>query len=415
MRRARLVGAVLVALVAVTSCGFDDERAAVTTSSLVPSRSGVAPGVEVEAGGQAPRSGADVVVAALQSVLGGLGYYRGVVDATFGSSTESALASFQRDGGLPATGRMDAASAKALVAAGVGAARPVEVLQAVMTELGFYRGQIDGIFGPATRAAIEALQRAAKVTVDGVYGPQTSAGLAVAYRDLVAPQSASTSAPVEGATSEGTLQAGSTGDDVAVLQRRLAALGYRPGPADGRYREATASAVIAFQKHEGLARDGRATPEVVARLGAPTGAGPRSVVGPHIEVDVDRQLAFLVSRDGTVAILNASTGSGRTFTDRSGTPASAVTPLGTFTVLRRVDGLVAAPRGTLYRPLYFDRGWAVHGAPVVPAEPGSDGCIRLSKADADDAFTTVPDGAPVVIYGVTASTATANPAAAPGF
>jgi peptidoglycan hydrolase-like protein with peptidoglycan-binding domain len=412
----RLAGAVVVPVVVLASCGFGEDRVAITTTSTsVVQSTGGGTGAETTAGGgSAPR--ADAVVVALQSLLGNLGYYRGVLDATFGSSTEAALASFQRDEGLPPTGRMDSASAKALAAVGAGSARPVEVLQAVMTELGFYRGQIDGIFGPATRAAIEASQRAAAVTVDGVYGPRTAAGLARLYQDLLDHLPAAKGAtPTPGPAGDGTLQAGGSGDAVAALQRRLADLGFRPGPADGRFRDATASAVVAFQKHEGLARDGRATPEVLARLAAPTGAGPRSTAGPRIEVDLDRQLAFVVSRDGTVAILDASTGSGRTFADRSGTPATAVTPVGSFAVQRRVDGLASAPLGTLYRPLFFSGAWAIHGSPLVPSVPGSDGCVRLSKVDEDYAFATVPDGAAVVIYGATAAAGTPNPAAAPGF
>lgn len=38
---------------------------------------------------------------------------------------------------------------------------------------GYTTGGIDGIYGPATRNAVMALQRASGIAADGVYGPQT--------------------------------------------------------------------------------------------------------------------------------------------------------------------------------------------------------------------------------------------------
>ena len=33
--------------------------------------------------------------------------------------------------------------------------------------------------------------------------------------------------------------------------------------------------------------------------------------------------------------------------------------------------------GNMYKPLYFDRGQAIHGANNVPRSPASHGCLRL--------------------------------------
>ena len=46
------------------------------------------------------------------------------------------------------------------------------------------------------------------------------------------------------------------GPHVLRVQEKLAALGYAPGPLDGLYGVATASAVIAFQRDHGLVTDG---------------------------------------------------------------------------------------------------------------------------------------------------------------
>ena len=37
----------------------------------------------------------------------------------------------------------------------------------------------------------------------------------------------------------------------------------------------------------------------------------------------------------------------------------------------------------MYKPLYFDRGQAIHGANTVPTSPASHGCARLRVGDQD--------------------------------
>lgn len=52
-----------------------------------------------------------------------------------------------------------------------------------------------------------------------------------------------------------TLQQGSTGPDVTVLQQRLAVLGYTV-TADGQFGAGTKAAVVTFQQKAGLTADG---------------------------------------------------------------------------------------------------------------------------------------------------------------
>jgi lysozyme len=64
------------------------------------------------------------------------------------------------------------------------AAGEVRAWQADLATLGFYKGAIDGIAGPATRAAVRAYQGShPDLVVDGIVGPATLAGIA---RDLAA-------------------------------------------------------------------------------------------------------------------------------------------------------------------------------------------------------------------------------------
>ena len=187
---------------------------------------------------------------------------------------------------------------------------------------------------------------------------------------------------------EGTLRPGDDGEPVLELQRRLSDLGYWLGEPDGHYGRLTEQAVLAFQKGEGLARDGLAGPATRAALGTASRLRPRST-GDGIELDLTRQL-LLVVRDGQVShAINTSTG----------TPATP-TPTGEFRVERAIDGVRHAPLGTLYRPRYFHEGIAIHGSPSIPGVAASHGCARVSNAAMDLIWSAglAPIGAPVRVY-----------------
>lgn len=187
-----------------------------------------------------------------------------------------------------------------------------------------------------------------------------------------------------------TVSVGSRGDHVRWLEQRLSDLTYRPGPVDGVFDERTRHAVIAFQKWEGLSRDGVVGSEVWVRLTVadrPTAA--RQDSGIWIEVVLAKQV-FLYVENGTVTrTLPTSTGSN--FVYRS-------TP---YVVQRKpiADG----PR---YKALYLNPGYvlAIHGYPFVPPYPASHGCVRLPKWDMDDlramdaTAPLIPDGTKVYIY-----------------
>ena len=50
-------------------------------------------------------------------------------------------------------------------------------LQRMLKLKGFDPGEIDGIFGGKTEAALKALQEAAGLEVDGIFGPKSEAAL----------------------------------------------------------------------------------------------------------------------------------------------------------------------------------------------------------------------------------------------
>jgi len=141
---------------------------------------------------------------------------------------------------------------------------------------------------------------------------------------------------------------------------------------------------------------------VLQALRDPNGAGPRGGLAvPRIEIDIARQIAFVVLPSQPVITLNVSTGNGATYHVPGGGTDVAFTPVGSFKVTRKISGDHAAPLGNLYNPIYFYKGWAVHGSANVPAYPASHGCVRISNADADWLFPLIPVGTQVVLYDTT--------------
>ena len=186
----------------------------------------------------------------------------------------------------------------------------VRSLQKRLKELGYYKGNADGDFGPATDKAVKEFQKANGLTADGKAGAKTLEKLyskeAVSYaqahatatpkptaRVTARPTARVTATPRATATpdlsKEYYLQLGSKGNRVTQLQKRLISLGWLSGKASGTYDEDTEAAVRAFQrKTPGLWEDGVAGPgtlkavysEDAARSSAPVaGSGETLEMG----------------------------------------------------------------------------------------------------------------------------------------
>jgi peptidoglycan hydrolase-like protein with peptidoglycan-binding domain len=197
---------------------------------------------------------------------------------------------------------------------------------------------------------------------------------------------------------DGTLELGESGDAVAALQQRLVDLGYWLGEPDASYGQLTRQAVMAFQKVEGLGRDGVAGPVTQERLAVAGRPSPRG--GGGLEIDLDRQVLFVVDGGQVRWTINTSTGNGEAYVSSSGGTARAVTPPGEFRVRSEIDGLREAPLGTLYRPKYFNGGIAIHGSGSIPAQPASHGCARVTNSAMDMLWASgaAAIGTPVWVY-----------------
>jgi len=166
-------------------------------------------------------------------------------------------------------------------------------------------------------------------------------------------------------------------EQVLEAEQRLWALGYWAGTADGRFDSSSRHALVAFQKVERRPRTGVLTLQELDVLRNASRPLARFGRYPHVEIDLERQVLFVVDEDGEVMrILPVSTGSGELYTDR-GQVHRARTPTGRFTVLRKIRGWRLSSLGLLYYPSYIFNGIAIHGSLSIPTRPASDGCIRV--------------------------------------
>jgi lipoprotein-anchoring transpeptidase ErfK/SrfK len=201
------------------------------------------------------------------------------------------------------------------------------------------------------------------------------------------------------AVQQPVLRLGSRGSVVMTLQRRLIALHYFDvGSADGVFGQNTYHSVIAFQKVQGLTRDGVVGPATWAKLAKPYVPAARyRLATASLEVNLAKQVIYYVSGGTIKRIIDASTGSGAWYYSQ-GRWARAITPTGRFRIYSRYNGWQAGPLGSLYRPNYFYGGYAVHGMTSVPAYPASHGCVRMTVPTMDRMWSSLWVGMPVAIY-----------------
>jgi peptidoglycan hydrolase-like protein with peptidoglycan-binding domain len=200
---------------------------------------------------------------------------------------------------------------------------------------------------------------------------------------------------------------GSAGADVLALQKRLRALHYDVGAKSSYYGWDMVHAVTAFQKVQGLDRNGVASQAIWSRLDHPKLAQllHKNVTGTSVEVNLTKQILMIAKNGKIWRILDTSTAGGYTYTDSAGYAATAITPTGFFHIQYKIDKLVTDKLGTLFRPSYFDTsGDAIHGegdtnsGSNVPAYPASHGCVRITDSAVDRYYNTFAVGVPVWIY-----------------
>ena len=183
---------------------------------------------------------------------------------------------------------------------------------------------------------------------------------------------------------------GPTVPGLLAAQRRLVSLGYLlPADADGLDGPQTQTAVLAFQKWEGLPHDGVLGPQTLARLQTATRPRPITRGGPgkRAEVLIDRQLVLAIDNNTVVRVIPVSTG-------KPSTP----TPTGNFKVYAKYAKWWSTPfQEWLLWAVPFNGGVAFHYFPDVPPYAASHGCVRQMATTAQWLYNFSVIGMPVKV------------------
>jgi putative peptidoglycan binding protein len=173
-----------------------------------------------------------------------------------------------------------------------------------------------------------------------------------------------------------------TKDEIRQAEQWLAGLGFWTGPTDGVWDGASRHALIAFQKIQKARPTGTLTRAEWNALSQASPPRPLHSPGPHLEVDLARQVLFLVDPEGRVGnILPISSGSGKTFHEKGYPETHAITPCGRLEVYAKASGWKTSPLGEMHNPMYIVGGIAIH----------MFASYRLPQM--------VPKGTPVFVYG----------------
>jgi len=201
---------------------------------------------------------------------------------------------------------------------------------------------------------------------------------------------------------------GSQGVIVVRLQERLREFGVFRGIADGEYGRETAASVVAFHKLIGVERSSRWS---IDDWAVEPSLNHQAILTRHpsqsdrVEVDISRQLLFVIRDSDVAAIVPVSTGNGERYWsenggdgDSGGGYVKATTPRGTFTLFRHIPGWRVNYLGGLYKPWYFTPYYAIHGSRSVPARPASHGCVRVPTWESNHLDDFLEIGLPVHIW-----------------
>jgi peptidoglycan hydrolase-like protein with peptidoglycan-binding domain len=250
--------------------------------------------VQYGAQGAAVKRIQQMLIAAGIRVVGG-------ADGIFGSNTRAAVRTFQQAKGLAVTGKVDAATDAALVAASSGgggapAPSPVagyvglrmgsvgpavkKVQEAIMATGLYLRGGADGVFGQGTHNALVIYQQVNGLNANGVVDDATASlmGLGSSAGNTGGNTGGGPTAPGYAVYDE-------QGSRVVALQKALIAAGIPvPGGADGRFGSGTAGAVMKFQRAKGLRVTGRVDEATARALGLAATSVPTPAPAPAIRL-----------------------------------------------------------------------------------------------------------------------------------
>ncbi len=197
-----------------------------------------------------------------------------------------------------------------------------------------------------------------------------------------------------------TIRKRDTGEDVRRVQQRLKDLGFDPGVIDGVYGSNTIMAVWAFQALVmNMTRDtvtDFVTPIAWDVMRGNVTITPRrtETTPTHVEIYLPEQVMVVFKEDKPLLVTHISSGSNLDWCEavridpgeegnttnqqiQIGVCGRSFTPGGVYYFYSRKVGIRESQLGSMWNPVYFNYGIAVHGALQIPNYPASHGCIRI--------------------------------------
>jgi hypothetical protein len=231
-----------------------------------------------------------------------------------------------------------------------------------------------------------------------------------------------TEAPVSKSVLDRTLSKGLAGGDVQEVQQRLTDLGFVPGPIDGIFGDETRKAVWAYEKLvlgvESNRPTGQISPDMWDAMQEPFVIQPRrpNATPNHTEVYLPEQVLAVFQGDAPVMITHMSSGTNEEWCEEvtispgeygnrdgeepiiRGECGRSNTPGGVFEFYRQVEGIRDSALGSMWNPVYFNYGIAIHGAQNVPLQPASHGCIRIPLGISENLQSLMDMGDQVFVW-----------------
>ncbi len=137
----------------------------------------------------------------------------------------------------------------------------VKKVQKRLIALGYLSGSADGDYGSGTKKAVMAFQKKNGLSQTGKVDSKTLTKL-----NSSSAKKAGAGSSAKSSSSDGTCSPGDSGDAVRKVQKRLKALGYLSGSADGDYGSGTKNAVKEFQRRNGLSVTGSVNSKTLSKL-----------------------------------------------------------------------------------------------------------------------------------------------------
>lgn len=174
----------------------------------------------------------------------------------------------------------------------------VRALQQALTELGYYKNTIDGVFGASTLSAMKAFQEKNSLRATGVASPEIqqliyekrprNAGNRLVYLKLLP--------PIPGYP----MQQGDVGDAVMQLNRGLIDLGHYTGTPTNEYTSKTSNAVKVFQKAHSIKQTGKADAFTLLAINTALGIVTQPTAQPGSPLpDVTAPPSYVTLKKGT--------------------------------------------------------------------------------------------------------------------